>query len=124
MKTLIIYDRNGEVLMSMGSDYCEYPCTLISQDIQDNYDIIGVDLSTGTALIVDSSISNTKRQQKYDELMKKNKDYLFKEEYKQLKAENKELNNELKEKVNRLEKSNVEIINYVTDMAETNENNN
>ena len=122
-KNLILYDKYGEVCM-MTTSCNNPPYNTIIEDIPDDYNVAGIDLETGKVAFSYKSISPYMTQKIHDALIEKNKNYLEREENKHLKKQNDQLNGELKEKVNRLEKSNIEIINYVTDMVEANETHN
>ena len=119
-KNLILYDKYGEVCM-MTTACNNPPYNTIIEDIPDDYDVLGIDLETGKVAYIYKALASYQKEAAYNKLIEKNKNYLAKEENKQLKATNEELNGEIKKSINRLEKSNVEIINYIDDLVNINE---
>ena len=119
-KNLILYDKYGEVCM-MTTACSNAPYGVIIEDVLDEYDVLGVDLETGKVAYIYKALASYQKEAAYNKLIKNNKNYLAKEENKQLKVTNKVLNEEIKKSINRLEKSNVEIINYIDDLVNSNE---
>ena len=119
-KNLIVFDKYGDVCM-MSTACSNSPYNTLIESTPDDYDVLGVDLETGKVAYIYKALASYQKEKSYNELMEKNKNYLAKEENKQLKATNEELNGEIKKSINRLEKSNVEIINYIDDLVNINE---
>ena len=97
MKILIICNEKGECVLTLTDVNDKYSCSIT--DVDDNREIIGLDLETNKIVTVPSDTSDYKKQQKINELIKKNEAYSNKVELEQVKAENKELNGALKEKI-------------------------
>ena len=116
MKTLVIYDTKGNIVFTQTNATDFY--NLIVEDVADNKEIIGMDLSTGKLVTVKADLSDYKKQQKLDELEEKNRVYLLEHDLEKVQAENKELNEEIKNSIKRLENSNFEIIDYIDSLSE------
>ena len=103
MKTLIICNEKGECVLTLTDVNDKYSCSI--REVAENQVVIGVDLEANKIITVSSDISDYKKQQKINELMKKNEAYSNKVELEQVKAENKELNEELKQQLKTLQLS-------------------
>ena len=103
MKTLIVCNEKGECVLTLTDVNDKYNCSIT--DVAENQVVIGVDLEANKIITVSSDISDYKKQQKINELMKKNEAYSNKVELEQVKAENKELNEELKQQLKTLQLS-------------------
>lgn len=111
MKTLIICNEKGECVLTLTDVNDKYNCSITV--VAENQVAIGVDLEANKIITVPRDISDYKKQQKINELIKKNEAYSNKVELEQVKAENKELNKEIKEELQKLKSSNIEIIDYI-----------
>ena len=111
MKTLIVCNEKGECVLTLTDVNDKYSCSIT--DIAENREIIGLDLEANKIITVSKDTSDYKKQQKINELIKKNEAYSNKVELEQVKAENKELNEEIKEELQKLKSANVEIIDYI-----------
>ena len=116
MKTLIVCNEKGECVLTLTDVNDKYSCSIT--DIQENSVAIGIDLEANKIITVSKDTSDYKKQQKINELVKKNKAYSNKVELEQVKAENKELNEEIKENIKILQQSNIEILDYVSSLSE------
>ena len=116
MKTLIVCNEKGECVLTRTDVNDKYSCSIT--DVDDNREIIGLDLETNKIITVSNDISDYKKQQKKNELMKKNEAYSNKVELEQVKKANEELNGEIKEKIKILQQSNIEILDYVSSLSE------
>ena len=103
MKTLIVCNEKGECVLTLTDVNDKYSCSIT--DIDDNREIIGLDFEVNKIITVPSDISDYKKQQKINELMKKNELYNAKLELEQVKAENEELNGEVKQQLKTLQLS-------------------
>ena len=103
MKTLIVCNEKGECVLTLTDVNDKYSCSIT--DVAENRVIIGVDLEVNKIVTVPSDISDYKKQQKINELIKKNESYSNKVELEQVKAENKELNGEVKQQLKTLQLS-------------------
>ncbi len=95
MKTLIVYDKDGNIVFTSGPADSNY--NLFVQDIEDNRIPIGVDLEAGKAITVAEDASESQKNKIINELKKKNELYNLKEDLKNTKDENKEYEKQLKE---------------------------
>ena len=111
MKTLIVCNENGECVLTLTDVNDKYSCSIT--DVAENRVAIGIDLEANKIITVSSDMSDYKKQQKKNELIKKNEAYNNKVELEQVKAENKELNKEIKEELQKLKSANVEIVDYI-----------
>ena len=111
MKTLIICDSKGECVLTLTDVNDKYSCTII--DVAENQVAIGKDLGTNKIITVSENTSDYKKQQKINELVKKNEAYTNKIELEQVKKANEELNGDIKEELQKLKSSNIEIIDYI-----------
>ena len=111
MKTLIICNEKGECVLTLTDVNDKYSCTI--QDIQENSDVLGKDFEANKIVTVSSDTSDYKKQQKINELVKKNEAYTNKIELEQVKKANEELNGDIKEELQKLKSSNIEIIDYI-----------
>lgn len=117
-KSLITYTEVGSIISTIcPADEHEY--SLIKYQIPQGQIALIIDLQTKKVITIDETASNYKKNQLLDEYTKKNQQYLDSLELKQLRVENKELNTELKERINRLEKSNVEVLDFISTTEET-----
>lgn len=107
MKILVVYNKQGQLIFTQTNATENYKLTV--QNILDGNEVIGVDLSTGKLVTVNSDISNYNKRQKINELAEKNRVYLLEQNLAIAQAENKELNKEIKENIKRLETANAEI---------------
>ena len=97
MKALIVCNEKGECVLTLTDVNDKYSCSIT--DVAENRVAIGIDLEANKIITVSSDMSDYKKQQKKNELIKKNEAYNNKVELEQVKAENKELNGALKEKI-------------------------
>ena len=111
MKTLIICNEKGECVLTLTDVNDKYGCSIT--DVAENQVAIGKDLEANKIITVSKDISDYKKQQKKNELMKKNELYNAIEENKKLKKVNEELNEEIKEELQKLKSANVEIVDYI-----------
>ena len=111
MKTLVIYDTKGNIVFTQTNATDSY--NLIVEDVADNKEVIGMDLSTGRLVTVKADLSDYKKQLKLNELEEKNRVYLLEHDLEKVQAENKELNEEIKEELQKLKSANVEIVDYI-----------
>ncbi|WP_294405264.1 hypothetical protein [uncultured Clostridium sp.] len=116
MKTLVVYDNTGQLIFTQTGATEQYYLTV--EDITEDKEVIGVDLSTGKLVTVKADLSDYKKQQKLDELNEKNRVYLLEQNLAKTQAENEELNNEIKKEINLLQQSNLEILDYVDSITE------
>ena len=116
MKTLIVCNEKGECVLTLTDVNDKYSCSIA--DVAENRVIIGKDFEANKIITISSDISDYKKQQKINELIKKNEAYSNKVELEQVKAENKELNEEIKENIKRLENANKEILEFVSSTLE------
>ena len=111
MKTLIICDSKGECVLTLTNVNDKYNCSIA--DVAENQITVGKDLEANKIVTVPSDTSDYKKQQKKNELMKKNEAYSNKIELEQVKKANEELNGDIKEELQKLKSSNIEIIDYI-----------
>ena len=116
MKTLIVCNEKGECVLTLTDVNDKYSCSIA--DVAENRVIIGKDFEANKIITISSDISDYKKQQKINELIKKNEAYSNKVELEQVKAENKELNKQVKEDIKRLENANKEILEFVSSTLE------
>lgn len=81
MKTLIVYDKDGNIVFTSSPADSNY--NLIVEDVADNKEIIGVDTSTGKCILVDKLATTEEKEalkieleSKNNELQKKQNDLL------------------------------------------------
>ena len=111
MKILTIFDDKGQCVLTLSNVNDRYFCSI--QDIKDNQTIIAKDFETNEIVTVSENTSDYKKQQKINELVKKNEAYTNKIELEQVKKANEELNGDIKEELQKLKSSNIEIIDYI-----------
>lgn len=111
MKTLIICNEKGECVLTLTDVNDKYSCSIT--EIDDNREIIGLDMEANKIITASKDISDYKKQQKKNELIKKNEAYGNKVELEQVKKANEELNRDIKEELQKLKSSNIEIIDYI-----------
>ena len=111
MKTLIIFDDKGQCVLTLTDVNDKYSCTIT--DIAENQTVIAKDFEANKIVTVASDTSDYKKQQKINELMKKNELYNTNEEKKELKKENEELNEEIKNRLTSLEEVTIEMMDNV-----------
>ena len=117
MKTLIIYDYNGQVVSTMSKISKSYG--LDETEIDFNLrKIVGYDLEAKKVITASKDLSDTKFNKMKDELMKKNELYNTKQDLEKAQAENEKLNGEVKENIKRLENANKEILDFVSSTLE------
>ncbi len=95
MKTLIVYDKDGNIVFTSGPALDNYG--LFVQDIDTNRIPVGVDLENNKAVTVAEDASETQKNKIINELKKKNELYNLKEDLENTKDENKEYEKQLKE---------------------------
>ena len=119
MKTLIIYDYNGQVVSTMSKISKSYG--LDETEIDFNIrKIVGYDLEAKKVITASKDLSDTKFNKMKDELIKKNELYNTKQDLEKAQAENEKLNEEVKEDIERLKSANTEILDYINVVAESN----
>lgn len=111
MKTLIVYNDKGQCVLTLTNVNDRYFCSI--QDIQENSVVLGKDFEANKIVTVSENTSDYKKQQKINELVKKNEAYTNKIELEQVKKANEELNGDIKEDIKNLRNSNFEIIDYI-----------
>ena len=111
MKTLIVYDDKGQCVLTLTNVNDRYSYSI--QDIQENQIVIAKDFESNKIVTVSENTSDYKKQQKINELVKKNEAYTNKIELEQVKKANEELNGDIKEELQKLKSSNIEIIDYI-----------
>ena len=111
MKTLIICDSKGKCVLTLTDVNDKYSCSIT--DVAENRVIIGKNFEANKIITVSSDMSDYKKQQKKNELVKKNEAYTNKIELEQVKKANEELNGDIKEELQKLKSSNIEIIDYI-----------
>ena len=111
MKTLIICDPKGKCVLTLTDVNDKYSCSIT--DVAENQTVIAKDFEANKIVTVAENTSDYKKQQKKNELMKKNELYNAIEENKKLKKVNEELNEEIKEELQKLKSANVEIVDYI-----------
>ena len=116
MKILVVYNNTGQLIFTQTNATEQYYLTV--EDVADNKEVVGVDLSTNKLVTVSINLSEYNKQQKIDELTEKNRVYLLEQNLAKAQAENKELNSEIKENIRILQQSNVEILDYVSSLPE------
>ena len=111
MKTLIVFDDKGQCVLTLSNVNDRYFCSI--QDIKENQIVIAKDFESNKIVTVSENTSDYKKQQKINELVKKNEAYTNKIELEQVKKANEELNGDIKEELQKLKSSNIEIIDYI-----------
>ena len=102
MKTLIVHDKDGNIVFT--SKPADSTYKLILQYIDTNRIPIGVDLENNKAVAVAEDASETQKNKITSELKKKNECYNTLQELEKTKDENNELNGDIKEQINSLNK--------------------
>ncbi|MEW9939801.1 hypothetical protein AB2T96_20015 [Clostridium butyricum] len=72
MKTLILYNKEGQLIFTQKNATEQYSC--IVEDVADNKEIIGVDISTGKCITVYRQATTEEKEQLKRELNEKNKE--------------------------------------------------
>ena len=103
MKTLVVYNKQGQLVFTQTNATESY--NLIVEDVPEDKEVIGIDLSTGKSVTVKVDLSDYKKQQKLDELEEKNRVYLLEQDLTKTQAENEELNGEIKQQLKTLQLS-------------------
>lgn len=111
MKTLIVCNEKGECVLTLTDVNDKYSCSIT--DVAENRVAIGIDLEANKIITVSKDISDYKKQQKINELIKKNEAYSNKVELEKVKAENEELNGEIKNRLTSLEEVTIEMMDNV-----------
>ena len=111
MKTLIVYDDKGQCVLTLTNVNDRYFCSI--QDIQENSVVLGKDFKANKIVTVSENTSDYKKQQKINELVKKNEAYSNKIELEQVKKSNEELNKEIKNRLTSLEEVTIEMMDNV-----------
>ena len=111
MKILTIFDDKGQCVLTLTNVNDRYSYSI--QDIQENQIVIAKDFESNKIVTVSENTSDYKKQQKINELVKKNEAYTNKIELEQVKKANEELNGDIKEELQKLKSSNIEIIDYI-----------
>ena len=111
MKILTIFDDKGQCVLTLTNVNDRYSYSI--QDIQENQIVIAKDFESNKIVTVSENTSDYKKQQKINELVKKNEAYTNKVELEQVKKANEELNGDIKEELQKLKSSNIEIIDYI-----------
>lgn len=116
MKTLIVHDKDGNIVFTSSPANSTY--NLFTQDIGAGRILIGVDLETKKAITVSEDIKESQKIKMITDLKKKNELYNAKVENEELKQTNEELNGEVKKEIGILKQSNLEILDYVNSLSE------
>ena len=103
MKTLIVYDKDGNIVFTSAPAESTY--NLLTQDIGAGRILIGVDLETKKAVTVSEDIKESQKNKIIEDLKKKNELYNAKVENEELKQTNEELNGEVKQQLKTLQLS-------------------
>lgn len=103
MKTLVVYNQQGQLVFTQTNSTEQYYLTV--EDIAEDKEVIGMDLSTGKLVTVKADLSDYKKQQKLNELEEKNRVYLLEHDLEKVQAENEELNGEIKQQLKTLQLS-------------------
>lgn len=111
MKVLTIFDDKGQCVLTLTDVNDKYSCTIT--DVAENQTVIAKDFETNKIVTVAENTSEYKKQQKINELIKKNEAYSNKVELEQVKAENEELNREIKNRLTSLEEVTIEMMDNV-----------
>ncbi|WP_321833877.1 hypothetical protein [Clostridium butyricum] len=72
MKTLLVHNKQGQLVFTQTNATEQYSC--IVEDVGDNKEIIGVDISTGKCITVDRQATTEEKEQLKRELNEKNKE--------------------------------------------------
>ena len=72
MKTLLVHNKQGQLVFTQTNATEQYSC--IVEDVADNKEIIGVDISTGKCITVDRQATTEEKEQLKRELNEKNKE--------------------------------------------------
>ena len=107
MKTLIVYDKDGNIVFTSAPANSTY--NLFTQDIGVGRILIGVDLETKKAITVSEDIKESQKIKMITDLKKKNELYNAKAENKELKQANEELNGEVKNEIGILKQGMAEV---------------
>ena len=116
MKTLIVYNKNGEVIFTQTNAIEPYYMKV--EEIEESKSIIGIDLETKQLTTVDIGLSNSEKQKLTKVLIEKNKQYLLTHKLQEIASENEELNIEIKAEIKKIKSANIEILEYVNAIAE------
>lgn len=108
MKTIIVHDKTGNVLMSSTGQY-DYPCSLITEEIPEGKELIGVDVKNNSLILADKQVTTEDNKKLQEKLNTKEKELNNKNDEIELK------NKELTEKNNELLKTQAELIKYEYD---------
>lgn len=87
MKTLVIYNQQGNIIFTQTNATDSY--NLIVEDVAENKEIVGIDVSTGKCILVDKQATTEEKETLKKELEEKNK------ELKQKELENEELTDKI-----------------------------
>lgn len=72
MKTLVVYDTKGNIIFTQTNATEQYNC--IVEDVADNKEIVGVDVSTKKCILVDKQATTEEKERLKVELEAKNKE--------------------------------------------------
>lgn len=95
MKTLIVHDKDGNIVFTSAPANATY--NLFTQDIGVGRILIGVDLETQKAVTVSEDIKESQKIKMITDLKKKNELYNLKQDLEKTKEENKEYENQIKD---------------------------
>ena len=70
MKTLVVYDNNGQLVFTQTNAIDSY--NLIVEDVADNKEVIGVNSSTGKCILADRKATTEEKEQLKLQLESKN----------------------------------------------------
>ena len=70
MKTLVVYDNKGQLVFTQTNATDSYD--LIVEDVADNKEVIGVDMSTGKCILADRQATTEEKEQLKLQLESKN----------------------------------------------------
>ena len=121
MKVLSVFDEKGQCVLTLTDVNNKYSCTIT--DIAENQTVIAKDFEANKIVTVTENTSDYKKQQKINELIKKNEAYNNKVELEQLRIENKELNRDIKSEIDVLKQGIAEVGELVFDNVNETENN-
>ena len=95
MKTLIVHDKDGNIVFTSSPADSTY--NLFTQDIGVGRILIGVDLETKKAVTISEDIKESQKIKMIADLKKKNELYNLKQDLEKTKEENKEYENQIKD---------------------------
>ena len=72
MKTLVVYDNKGQLVFTQTNATDSYD--LIVEDVADNKEVIGVDMSTGKCILADRQATTEEKEQLKLQLESKNRE--------------------------------------------------